>query len=202
MKAKRGDIAGARKGIMRTRTGMCVLLAVLVASCAAAACVAVPPLESQRSWTALPITTGPSVTPRPMRTPTRRPSPTPVPSPTFDPHHVVITEDDVRRSVEAGAAAQGGAQVENLDVQFAGGKMRITADSLRYGVVNVKDLVLVGRLFARNGQLQIAVESVQPGGLVGAFIPSVVNQALAQYASQWYVEDVRTLEGRLELSIR
>jgi hypothetical protein len=104
--------------------------------------------------------------------------------------------------VEAGAAAQGGAQVENLDVQFAGGKMRITADSLRYGVVNVKDLVLVGRLFARNGQLQIAVESVQPGGLVGAFIPSVVNQALAQYASQWYVEDVRTLEGRLELSIR
>jgi hypothetical protein len=114
----------------------------------------------------------------------------------------VITEDDVRRSVAAGATAQSGAQVENLDVRFTGGKMRITADSLRYGPVNVSDLVLVGRLFARDGQLQMAIESVQPGGLVGAFIPSVVNQALARYASQWYVEDVRTLEGRLELSIR
>jgi hypothetical protein len=181
---------------------MCVLLVLLVTSCAAAACVAVPSPKSQRSWTASPITAGQSATPRPTRTPTRRPSPTPVPSPTFDPHHVVITEDDVRRSVAAGATAQSGAQVENLDVRFTGGKMRITADSLRYGPVNVSDLVLVGRLFARDGQLQMAIESVQPGGLVGAFIPSVVNQALARYASQWYVEDVRTLEGRLELTIR
>jgi hypothetical protein len=199
------------------RMGKSVLLAVLMTSYVAAACVPVPPLESQRSWTAPPITAGsrgtqeagttganaatrpaPVFTPRPTRTPTRRPSP----SPTLDPHHVVITEDDVRRSVAAGAAAQGGAQVEGLNVRFTNGKMRITADSLRYGVVNVSDLILVGQLFARNGQLQMTVESVQPGGLVGAFIPSVVNQALARYASQWYVEDVRTLEGRLELQIR
>jgi hypothetical protein len=216
---------------MRRRS--CVMLAVLGASLLAAGCVPVPALESQRSWTAPPITVGPGgsreagtavsggsaqvtgspasgeatpapakVTPGPTRAPTRKPPPTAVPSPTPDRHRVVITEDDVRGSVAAGAAAQGGAQVEGLDVRFTGGKMRITAQQLKYGVVNVRDLVLVGRLFAQDGQLQMAVESVQPGGLVGAFIPPVVNQALAQYASQWYVEDVRTLDGQLELRIR
>jgi hypothetical protein len=203
-----------------------VLLAVLAAGLLAVGCVPVP--ESQRSWTAPPITAGPggmrtgqaasggsagslasgegtplpAVTPRPTRAPTRKPSPTAVASPTPDRHRVVITEDDVRRSVAAGAAAQGGAQVEGLDVRFTGGKMRITAQQLKYGIMNVRDLVLVGRLFAQDGQLQMAVESVQPGGLVGAFVPTVVNQALAQYASQWYVEEVSTLDGRLELRIR
>jgi hypothetical protein len=115
---------------------------------------------------------------------------------------VVITEQDVKRSVAAGAAAQGGAQVEGLDVRFTDGKMRLTAERLVYGLINLSDLVLVGELVARDGQLRLEFESVQPGGLVGAFIPRVVNQSLAQYASQWYVEEVRTLEGRLELRIR
>jgi hypothetical protein len=195
------------------------LLAAVVMSLLAAGCF--PARESQRSWTAPPITAGPKgtrgaennlsqaatpapekATPRPTRAPTRQPSPTAAPSPTIDPHRVVITEDDVRRSVASGAAAQGGAQVEGLDVRFTGGKMRITADAMRYGLVSVRDLVLVGSLFAQDGKLQMAVESVQPGGLVGAVIPTVVNQALAQYTSQWYVEEVRTLDGRLELRIR
>jgi hypothetical protein len=206
---------------MKTMRTLFVLLAF---SFLAAACVPVPALETGRSWTASPITfepagareaTGipgsnlstatrvpPTVRPRPTVAPTRRPSPTPAPSPTLDPHRVVITEADVRRSVASGAAAQQGAQVEGLDVRFTGGKMRITADRVGYGFVNVRDLVLVGRLVARDGQLQVEVDSVQPGGLVAAFIPSMVNQALAQYTSKWYVEDVHTLEGQLELRIR
>jgi len=206
-----------------------ILVFVLIAvGFTAAACVPVPPLETQRSWTAAPITAQPqgawettmpgqdngrtqpsdspaalpTATPPPTRTPTRQPSPTPVPSPTPDPHRVVITEDDVRRSVASGAAVWGGAQVEGLDVRFTDGKMRLTADRLAYGVFNVSDLVLVGQLVARNGQVQMDVESVQPGGLVGAVIPRIVNQALERFASQWYVEDVQTLEGRLELRIR
>jgi hypothetical protein len=134
-----------------------------------------------------------------MPTPTR---PQPTATPTPDPKRVVVTEQDVERSVASGAAAQGGAQVQGLDVRFADGKMRLSADQLTYGMVNVNDLVLVGRLVAANGQLQMQVESVQPGGIIGAVIPSVVNQALAQYASRWYVEDVDTLDGRLELKIR
>lgn len=206
------------------RHSLNLLLAVLVCSLSAAACVPVPTLEPQRSWTPSSITAESSgtrgattmssqdnsqstgspaiVTPRPTRAPTRRPAPTPAPSPTPDRHRVVITEQDVKRSVAAGAAAQGGAQVEGLDVRFTDGKMRLTAERLVYGLINLSDLVLVGELVARDGQLRLEFESVQPGGLVGAFIPRVVNQSLAQYASQWYVEEVRTLEGRLELRIR
>jgi hypothetical protein len=203
-----------------------LLFALLASSLSAAGCVPVPALETSNSWTASPITVAPveergttgrpsdrgtSTTPtrirptftaRPTETPTPRASATPTPSATPDPHRVLITEQDVLRSVQAGAAAQRGAQVEGLGVRFVDGRMRITADRLGYGVVSLRDLVLVGRLEARNGQLQMEVESVQPGGLVAAFVPGMVNQALAQYASQWYVEEVRTLDGRLELRIR
>ena len=137
--------------------------------------------------------------PEPSATPTT-PKPTAVPTP--DPHHVVITEQDVMRSVASGAAAQGGARVDGLDVRFTGGKMRLSAQSLTYGMLTVQDLLLVGRLVAQNGQLQMQVESVQPGGLIGAVIPSVVNQALAQYTAQYYVEEVNMLEGKLELRVR
>ena len=206
------------------RKNRTLLFALLVVSFSLAACVPVPALEPGRSWTASPITAEPAevrqatrspgsspatatrvpptVRPRPTVAPTRQASPTPAPSPTPDPHRVVITEEDVRRSVASGAAAQQGVQVEGLDVRFTGGKMRITAQRLGYGFVNVSDLVVVGRLVARDGQLQMETDSIQPGGLVAAFIPSMVNQALAQYTSKWYVEDVHTLEGQLELRIR
>jgi hypothetical protein len=180
-----------------------LLVVLFLCSCTAAACVPVPTLESQRSWTASPITAEPArtreIVKMPSPTPTR---PKPTATPTPDPHRVVITEQDVERSVAAGAAAQGGAQVQGLAVRFADGKMRLSADQLTYGMLSVSDLVLIGRLVAQNGQLQMQVESVQPGGLIGAVIPGVVNQALKQYTAQWYVEDVDTLDGRLELRIR
>jgi len=178
-----------------------LLTVLLLCSFTAAACVPVPTLEPQRSWTASPITAQPMRTREvvKMSSPTR---PKPTATPTPDPHRVVITEQDVKRSVASGAAAQGGIQVDGLDVRFADGKMRLSARQLTYGMLGVNDLVLIGRLVAQNGQLQMEVESVQPGGLIGAFIPRMVNQTLAQYASQWYVEDVDTLDGRLELKIR
>ena len=87
-------------------------------------------------------------------------------------------------------------------MQFTGGKLRLTANRLSYGPISVQNLVLVGRLVAQDGRLQLQTESIAPGGLVTALIPSFANQALAQYAAQWYVEEVRTLDGRLELRIR
>jgi hypothetical protein len=133
-------------------------------------------------------------------TPTNTPQPTATPTP--DPHRVVISEEDIKRSVASGAAAQGGLQVEGLDVRFADGKMRLSANRLSYSMLTVNDLVMIGQLVAKDGKLQMEVESVQPGGIVGALLPGMVNQTLAQYTAQWYVEDVRTLDGRLELRIR
>jgi hypothetical protein len=137
--------------------------------------------------------------------PTRRPptaAATLQPAATADPHLVVITEADIQQAVASGATTQSGLIAEELVVRFTGGKLRLTASKLAYGPVQVQNLDLVGRLVAQNGQLQLETESISPRNLVTSLIPTLANQALAQLASQWYVEEVRTLEGRLEVRIR
>ena len=143
-------------------------------------------------------------TPTRSATPTRASTPTSAPTPTatVDQHLISITEDDIAKAVAAGAGAQQGATVENLKVRFADGKTYITADRLGYGIIKMQNLDLVGRLVAQNGVLSLAVESIAPRGLAANFVPSAANQALANYASQWYVEEVRTLDGRVELRVR
>ncbi len=129
-------------------------------------------------------------------------TPAPAPTATVDQHLIIITEDDIAKAVAEGAGAQQGMTVENLQVRFADGKIHITADRLGYGIIKMQNLDLVGRLEAQNGVLNLAVESISPRGLAANFVPSAANQALANYASQWYVEEVRTLDGRVELKIR
>jgi hypothetical protein len=159
------------------------------------------------------VTRAPTFTPQPTRTvaPTSTRVPTtravvstaaPAPAATVDQHLIVITEEDITAAVASGAGAQQGATVDNLQVRFADGKTHITADRLGYGIIKMQNLDLVGRLVAQNGVLSLAVESISPRGLAANFLPAAVNQALASYGSQWYVEDVRTLDGRVELRVR
>jgi hypothetical protein len=138
--------------------------------------------------------------------PTRPPAPprataTPDAGVTLDPKLIIITEADVLNAVAAGVGSQQGLALDGLGIKFTEGQMRLTADQFSYGTAVVSDLVLVGSLFARDGRLQLKTESISPGGLVTSLIPAFANQALAQYAAQWYVEEVRTLDGRLELRI-
>jgi hypothetical protein len=123
-------------------------------------------------------------------------------TPTQDPHLFVITEADVARAVASGNTAQNGLITEGLVVRFTGGKIRVNADKLAYGPMQVQNLLFVGRLVAQNGQLKLEAESISPPGLVTGMIPIIANQALAQYTSEWYIEDVRILEGRMEVKIR
>ena len=171
----------------------------------------VPTLTPTASSTATPA---PTFTPRPTSTaaatPTRAPTmtraatstPAPTPTATVDRHLIIITEADIAQAVAGGAGAQQGVTLDNLKVRFAGGKTHITADKLGYGIIKMQNLDLVGSLVAQNGVLSLAVESISPRGLAANFVPAAVNQALANYASQWYVEEVRTLDGRVELRVR
>ena len=162
------------------------------------------------SFTATPA---PTFTPRPTSTvaatPTRADDDAccarrraPTPTATVDRHLIIITEADIAQAVAGGAGAQQGVTLDNLKVRFAGGKTHITADKLGYGIIKMQNLDLVGSLAAQNGVLSLAVESISPRGLAANFVPAAVNQALANYASQWYVEEVRTLDGRVELRVR
>jgi len=174
-----------------------------------------PTVTSKPSATPAPTSTasprptaGSTDTPQPTSTvaPTSTEAPQPTEAPAAaaaaNPNLVVITEDDIARAVAEGAGAQQGASIENLNVRFADGKMTITAGKIGYGLINLQNLNLVGRLVAKDGVLSLEVESISPRGLVSNFIPTMANQALAKYGAEWYVEDVQILDGRLELRIR
>jgi hypothetical protein len=124
------------------------------------------------------------------------------PSPTLDPKRIVITEEDIIQALAGGVGEEQGLKVQGLKVRFADEKMSLTADEFSMGPIQVRKLAMVGRLSALDGKLQFDSESVSPGGLVTAMLPAVANQALAQFATDWYVEDVRVRDGRLELRIR
>ena len=150
----------------------------------------------------------PTSTPRPtstlvaMAAQAAASTPAPTPTATVDQHLIIITEADIAKAVAGGAGAQQGVTLDNLKVRFADGKTHITADKLGYSFINMQNLDLVGSLAAQNGVLTLAVESISPRGLAANFVPGAVNQALANYASQWFVEEVRTLDGRVELRVR
>jgi hypothetical protein len=134
--------------------------------------------------------------------PTTTALPTLTPAPTLDPHRVVITEQDIANVIATGAVENAGVHVANPRVRFTGGKTWITADQASYSLISVQNLTVVGRLVAQDGALQLETESVSPQGIIGAMIPGLINQAFRQYTSQWYVENVQTLEGYIELRIR
>jgi hypothetical protein len=118
------------------------------------------------------------------------------------PNLIVVREEDITQAIAGGAGAEQGLNVQGLQVRFTDGKMTVSADELALGPVQVKQLVMVGRLLAQAGQLRYEAESVSPRGLVTSMLPALADQALVRHASQWYVEEVRLRDGRLELRIR
>jgi hypothetical protein len=149
--------------------------------------------------TKAPIPPAPTRTAPPQALPTARPT---LAAPTADPHLIVISAGDIEQALAGGAGAEQGLSVQGLRVRFADGKMTLSADALAAGPVQVRNLVMTGRLVARDGQLQFESESISPRGLVTSMLPGIANQALAQYASAWYVEEVHARNGRLEIRIR
>jgi hypothetical protein len=146
----------------------------------------------------IPTAVLPTEAPAQAVAPTRAAAP-----PTRDPNLVIITEADVLGAVSSGATAESGATLENLDVRFtADGRMLLTASRVGYGFVNADNVTMVGRLMAVDGKLKFQPESVSPRGVVTSLIPTIANQALQRYTSKWYIEDVRTTEGQVQLRVR
>jgi hypothetical protein len=130
------------------------------------------------------------------------PAKTAQPSPTLDPKRIVITEEDIIQALAGGVGEEQGLKIEGLQVRFADEKISLTADEFIMGPLQMRKLAMVGQLFASDGKLQFEAESLSPGGLVTAMLPTVTNQVLAQFATDWYIEDVRVGNGQLELRIR
>lgn len=201
----------------RYRASSALILTALMLGFAALACGQFGPSQPTpvADWTPVPLTMAPpssSNTPSPtvevggsntqgLATP-GIPTAGPVQEATGDPHLIVITENDIAGAIAGGATGQQGLGVENLNVRFAAGKTQITSSRVSYSMISIENLTIIGRLVAQDGTLQLETESVSPQGLVSGMIPGLINQALKQYTSQWYVEDVKTLDGRIEVRIR
>ena len=210
---------------MRTNKITFILAALVLLALVTAGCTRPDARRQAEEWTPPPVrgslvigTRAPDVLPT-LPPPTRRvqtpaavptrlaatavPRAEPTATPTRDPNLVIITEEDVLRAVTSGTTEENGATLEDVGVQFtADGKMILTAGRLGYGFISADNVVLVGRLIAVGGKLQLETESISPRGLVTSFIPTLANEALQQYTSRWYVDSVQTLEGRIEMRVR
>jgi hypothetical protein len=112
--------------------------------------------------------------------------PTPTPR---GPAELVITEAEVESLATANAVP--GLQIQGLDVEFGDDVMTLGFDSLRYGFVSLRDVVVEGHFTVSNGQVTFVADRIQPRNLATNAIPGFINQALGQNLSQYYVESVR-----------
>ena len=79
-------------------------------------------------------------------------------------------------SIAGGKAAEQGVTAQNLKVDFANGKMSITADRLAYGIVQLQNLNMTGRLTAQDGVLDAGGGiHVASAGLAANLVPKVAE---------------------------
>ena len=140
-----------------------------------------------------------TVAPTPTRLPVR-PTPTRV-KPTATPEWpktLTITE----QQLEQQASSVPGLQVTGLDVIFDNNSMTLSAATLRYSIVSIKNLTVQGHFTASNCDVTFVADSIKPRNLATSSIPNVVNQSLDQQLGQWCVETISIVPGELVATVR
>ena len=141
----------------------------------------------------------PTVAPTPTRLPAR-PTPTRV-KPTATPEWpktLTITE----QQLEQQASSVPGLQVTGLDVTFDNNSMVLSAATLRYSIVSIKNLTVQGHFTASNCDVTFVADSIKPRNLATSSIPNVVNQSIDQQLGQWCVETISIVPGELVATVR
>jgi hypothetical protein len=147
-----------------------------------------------------------TVAPVPTRAPARptatrvKPTPTrvkPTPTPEW-PKALIITE----QQLEQQAGSVPGLQVTGLNVSFANDSMTLSADSLRYSIVSIRNLTVQGHFTASNCDVTFVADRIQPRNLATSAIPNLVNQTLDQQLGQWCVESIAIAPGQLVTTVR
>ncbi len=141
----------------------------------------------------------PIVVPTSTRLPAR-PTPTrvkPTPTPEW-PKTLAITE----QQLEQQASSVPGLQVTGLDVTFANDSMTLSAATLRYSIVSIRNLTVQGHFTASNCDVTFVADRIQPRNLATSSIPNIVNQSLDQQLGQWCVETISIVPGQLVATVR
>lgn len=157
----------------------------------------VPPTPTPEVKAAEPTAT--PVPPTPTPEVKAAAAPTPVPTP--DRLVWVITPDLIVNSLTSPEVAQQ-VQVTGLDVKFTGGRIVMSAQSLRYQILNIANLQATINVWAENGKVRIAFEKLQPMNLITRMIPNMAEQAIAQNLANWYVYSIKIEEGKMTIETR
>jgi hypothetical protein len=106
------------------------------------------------------------------------------------------------QQLEEQAGSVPGLTVTGLDVTFADNSMTLSAQSLRYSIVSIRNLVVQGHFTASNCDVTFVADSIKPRNLATASIPNIVNQSLDQQLGQWCVESIAIVPGQLVATVR
>ena len=140
-----------------------------------------------------------TVAPTPTRLPAR-PAPTrvkPTPTPEW-PKTLTITD----QQLEQQASSVPGLQVTGLDVVFDNNSMTLSAATLRYSIVSIKNLTVQGHFTASNCDVTFVADSIKPRNLATSSIPNIVNQSIDQQLGKWCVETISIIPGELVATVR
>lgn len=159
-----------------------------------------PPLATERP----PVTSTP--TPRPLptlaqATPTPLTAAPPAPADADHSQQFVVTEEDLEAAVNSDEV-QRQAQTENFNAEFTGGKVILTVDSVRFGLLSLGPLKVVGTLTATDGVVHFNTESVEPNNLLTAAVPGLLERVMTASTASYYVEDVQVEEGQIVYTVR
>ena len=93
-------------------------------------------------------------------------------------------------------------QTENFQAHFRSGKITISADEIRYGVLNLGQMTIEGNVTATNGVVHFNVDSIQPQNMMTAAIPTVLDQLFGTWLANYYIENIEVQEGSLIYTVR
>jgi len=194
------------------RNRLSVFLLTLVVMLFVLACGALP----GRRAADLPTSSAPGATsaPQATSTPTPRPLPTlaqatptpltegpPAPVDADQNRQFVVTEKDLEATVNSDEV-QRQAQTENFNAEFTGGKVILTVDSVRFGLLSMGHLKVVGTLTATDGVVHFNAESVEPNNMLTAAVPGLLERIMTASTAGYYVEDVQVEEGQIVYTVR
>ena len=195
---------------MRNRLG--VFLLTLVVLLLVLACGALPgrraadlPTSGPLDATKPPPATS-TPTPRPLptlthATPTPLAAATPSPAVADQSRQFIVTEEDLEATVNSDEV-QRQAQTENFNAEFTGGKVILTVDGVRFGLLSLGPLKVVGTLTATDGVVHFNTESVEPNNMLTAAVPGLLERVMTASTAGYYVEEVQVEEGQIVYTVR
>jgi len=194
------------------RNRLSVFLLTLVVMLFVLACGALPGRRaadlptSSPSDAVTPLAPTGTPTPRPLptlaqATPTPQAAATPSPADADQSRQFIVTEEDLEAAVNSDEV-QRQVQTENFNAKFTGGKVILTVDSVRFGLLSLGPLKVVGTLTATDGVVHFNTESVEPNNLLTAAVPGLLERVMTASTASYYVEDVQVEEGQIVYTVR